>query len=203
MEANVKRVLCRIFALTAPKDDELWEKAALLLDKWQPFDYNQAMMDLGSMICTRSAPACHSCPAQAVCRGKASPQRYPAPKPKKAIRLRHKNIIVMRNHKGQYFATPRASRFLHGLFQFIETDADASRFKCGSKSYSLEKATKLGDIRQQYSHFTLEAGVWLHESNASGNHWHGAGELSGLPMSMAEQKILKLLGIGPKMAATG
>src|SRR5471030_2980369 len=42
MEANVRRVLSRIFALSCPDEKTLWDKAGALLDKGNPFDYNQA-----------------------------------------------------------------------------------------------------------------------------------------------------------------
>src|SRR2546421_683112 len=77
MEANVKRVLSRIFALKNPAPDELWEKAAALLDKRHAFDYNQAMMDLGATLCKKREPGCPLCPAQAICKGRSSPHSYP------------------------------------------------------------------------------------------------------------------------------
>src|SRR5262249_17261464 len=72
MEANVKRVLSRIFAMKTPDEKTLWEKAATLLDRNEPFDYNQAMMDLGSMVCTKRAPKCRECPASGICVGKVA-----------------------------------------------------------------------------------------------------------------------------------
>lgn len=56
MEANVKRILCRIFALEKPSEAELWQRATELLDTHNPFDYNQAMMDIGAGVCTPDAP---------------------------------------------------------------------------------------------------------------------------------------------------
>jgi len=197
MEANVKRVCARIFAMTSLNDGELWEKANLLLDTKQSFDYNQAMMDLGAMVCTKRSPGCRVCPAESICKGKASPESYPAAKSKKATKVREKKIIVLRNHKGQYYATARNSRFLNGLFHFVEMEPDSAHFTLGQKKYSLAKARQLGDICQQYSHFTLEAEVFLLEvGRLQGPDWHSAAELAKLPLSMAEQKILRLLGIG-------
>lgn len=183
MEANVKRVLARIFALASPADAELWEKAALLLDVKNPFDYNQAMMDLGALVCTRRAPVCGHCPASGICRGKDAPASYPAAKKKKAVPVRKKRIFVLHNAKGQYFAEPRKGKFLNGLYHFHEAD----------KKPFPKRARKLGAIRQQYSHFTLEAEIYLAKTNGGGKYWHEAGQLHRLPFSMAEQKILKLL----------
>ena len=58
LEANVKRVVARIFALETPTPNQWWDAAWALLNTDNPFDYNQAMMDLGSAICTPKARAC-------------------------------------------------------------------------------------------------------------------------------------------------
>jgi A/G-specific adenine glycosylase len=182
MEANVKRVVSRMFALASPDEKTLWEKAEALLDQKSPFDYNQAMMDIGAMVCLKRAPECGSCPASAMCAGKASPESYPAAKQKKAVPVREKSIFVLRNPEKKYFARPRESRFLNGLYHFEESDSAHARGKY------------LGHVRQQYSHFTLEAKVHLVESEKRGKNWYTLAELKKLPMSMAEQKILKLIG---------
>jgi len=211
MEANVRRVLSRIFALKRPTEDELWDKAHLLLDKVEPFDYNQAMMDIGAMVCTKRAPHCPECPAQAICKGKISPESYPAPKSRKALPIRRKHIAVLRNAQGQYYVTPRSSRFLHGLYHFVETNIPLPsgwRLGRGRNTAQREQASPLpnpppngegiflGSIRQQYSHFTLEAEVYLVKAGKKcGNHWHDLAQLQKLPMSMAEKKILRLLEV--------
>jgi A/G-specific adenine glycosylase len=183
MEANLRRVLSRIFALENPSEAELWEKAQTLLDKRDPFDYNQAMMDIGSDVCTKRAPDCPVCPANSMCLGQASPESYPAPKQKKSVPIRKKNILVRRNRKGEFYATPRQGKFLNGLYHFVEIDG----------SLPPSKGQHLGAVRQQYSHFTLEAEIYLEPANSSGRDWHSLAQLKKLPMSMAEQKVLKLL----------
>ena len=93
MEANVKRVLSRIFALKTPSELELWEKADLLLDASAPFDYNQAMMDIGAMICKKRSPLCNQCPAENICEGKPRPNPIRPPEAKKRRRCA-KNILL-------------------------------------------------------------------------------------------------------------
>ena len=193
MEANLKRVLCRIFALSVPNDAQLWEHAHSLLDSDEPFDYNQAMMDIGAMVCIKRAPDCPACPANNICAGKASPESYPAPKAKKVERIRKKRIVVFTNSKGQVYATARKTRFLGGLYHFVELAEDTKEAALGTKHYKLTSAAHIGDIRQVYSHFTLEAEIYLIRAEGSGSNWHGGNALSSLPFSAAEQKILQLL----------
>lgn len=193
VEANVKRVISRIFALKIPSDQELWDKATQLLDKKNPFDYNQAMMDIGAMICTKTKPKCPECPANIICEGKAAPELYPAKKPKKAVPVRHKNIAVFRNERGHYYAIPRESRFLGGLYHFVESDALNTEVLFFNKKYRFQDYTKLGHIEQQYSHFTLNADIWLIPCDVSDKDWHSPTGLKKLPVSIAERKIMALL----------
>ncbi len=185
MEANVARVLCRIHAMRTPTPALLWEKAAELLDHAHVFDYNQAMMDIGAMVCRKRDPLCSECPASAICQGKNAPAEFPAPKPKKVPPVRHHAIVVWQNQRGEYHATARRSRFLGGLYRFDERPASQP---------PAHGATLLGHVRQQYSHFTLEADIYLARKSArSRTGWHRPEALERLPLSMAEQKILTLL----------
>ncbi len=196
MEANVRRVLCRIFALSEAKEPILWEKAEALLDHAHPFDYNQAMMDIGATICTKSRPACMLCPANAICQGKTAPERYPAPKPPKQTPTRHKRIAIVRDAAGRIYAAPRATRFLGGLYHFIEADIKDEIVSLQRHALAFTDGTPLGHVTQVYSHFTLEADVFLFTlpDTVEGEHWHSANRLPSLPWSQAEQKMLRLLG---------
>ncbi|MFO0389819.1 MAG: A/G-specific adenine glycosylase [Alphaproteobacteria bacterium] len=183
MEANVKRVLCRIFALESPTDAELWNNATALLDIRNPFDYNQAMMDIGAQVCSKRNPKCSKCPAETICAGQSTPEQFPAKKLKKVVPVRQKIIVIKQNGKGEYFATPRTTQFLNGLYHFEEHPLPPD-----------VGGVYLGAIRQQYSHFTLEANVYrLRVAKSSGKGWYSLAKLKKLPFSMAEKKILEML----------
>ena len=74
LDGNVKRVLCRLFALYGNPQDKafensLWDLAEQLLPA-APADmpsYTQGLMDLGATVCTRSKPKCKLCPMQKIC----------------------------------------------------------------------------------------------------------------------------------------
>ncbi|URW75002.1 A/G-specific adenine glycosylase [Sphingomonas donggukensis] len=92
VDANVKRVVARLFA-----DDG--GQARALADAITPDaragDFAQAMMDLGSGICTSRAPKCLLCPLRDHCAGYASgdPEAYPPRKAKAAKPVRHGTIF--------------------------------------------------------------------------------------------------------------
>lgn len=193
LEANVKRVVHRIFALKTSKPAELWTYADDLLNRQDPFDYNQAMMDLGAMICTPRHPACLACPANTICKGKESPESYPAPKKAAQTPVRKKSIIILRDEQDRVWMEPREGKFLSGLYGFIEIPVGQRQFDWQGMSLNVENAELIGQITQTYSHFQLDADVYLHEVMASGNSWYTTAKVENLPMSRADEKVIRLL----------
>ena len=197
MEANVRRVLCRVFALKKIDENVLWEKAELLLDRKNPFDYNQAMMDVGSLVCTKRNPRCDVCPLATICKGKASPASYPAPKVAKSTPVRHRVIVALCDTEGRYYLQRRESRFLHGLYGFPEYAPDATSILHKSTSYPLKRSSIIGQVTQTYSHFTLQAVVHLIavavDKKALGLHRATLEEMKALPLSRADHKIVAML----------
>ncbi|OLD57457.1 MAG: adenine glycosylase [Armatimonadetes bacterium 13_1_40CM_3_65_7] len=69
LDTNVRRVLRRVFFGNRPVTDRvLWDLSAAVLPRRQPYDFNQALMDLGATVCTARAPACPGCPMRPSCR---------------------------------------------------------------------------------------------------------------------------------------
>ena len=197
-EANVKRVVARIFALETPTDKELWKKAEELLDSENPFDYNQSMMDVGSLICTPKAPKCAHCPAKEICKGMSYPQLYPQKKTKKASPIRKRNILLLKDGQNRYATRPRDTRFLHGLWQFPEFEEKESIHNFNNKEYSIDKNKYIGEISHAYSHFILHANIYLIDvedatSDDCDWQWKTYPEIAKLPISRTENKILQLI----------
>src|SRR5208282_5439296 len=66
VDGNVERVLQRLSGKRLA-GEELWEASTHLLDAKRPGDFNQAMMELGAVVCTPRAPACLTCPVAELC----------------------------------------------------------------------------------------------------------------------------------------
>ena len=193
LEANVKRVVHRLFALKSASPNELWQKAEQILNHNAPFNYNQAMMDLGSMICTPKAPACGACPAHSICLGKDNPEAYPQKAKRKTTPIRKRHIIVLQDANNRYYVKPRTTRFLNGMYGFMEQEQP--QFAWEAKQYKLGKRTSIGSVTQTYSHFQLQGTVHkITLPNAYNEpHWKELDEIGKLPLSMADTKVLKLL----------
>ena len=77
LDGNQARVLSRLLAFeeTVDTPQRLRKPAEALIDRERPGDYNQALMDLGSGICTPRAPKCETCPVAAFCAARAEGRR--------------------------------------------------------------------------------------------------------------------------------
>ncbi len=86
VDGNVERVLRRVSG-TRLAGEELWEAANDLLDTKHPGDFNQAMMELGAVVCMPRAPACLTCPVVELCatRGELAATTKPARQKKREI----------------------------------------------------------------------------------------------------------------------
>ena len=73
VDANVERVICRLFEIKKPitkAKSEIFSLANSLTSKENPGDYAQAIMDLGAKICKPKKPLCDQCPWSPVCLSK-------------------------------------------------------------------------------------------------------------------------------------
>jgi A/G-specific adenine glycosylase len=96
VDGNVVRVLARVDGLAGAADDaalkkEVWRRSEELVRADGGKDasaFNQAMMELGAMVCTPRSPGCPRCPLATHCRARAADtvEATPAPKTKKAPR---------------------------------------------------------------------------------------------------------------------
>ncbi len=81
VDGNVRRVLSRLYDLEDPSPAELRERAAALVPGDRPGDFNQALMELGSTICTPRAPDCEACPLAGHCEARARGVQEQRPRP--------------------------------------------------------------------------------------------------------------------------
>lgn len=100
VDGNVYRVLSRLFAIDTPIDTTPGQRlfrdlATAILPPGHAADWNQAMMDLGAMVCTPRSPRCADCPLQARCaaRADATPEAFPVKQGK--TRQRERNFIYI------------------------------------------------------------------------------------------------------------
>jgi A/G-specific adenine glycosylase len=182
LDANVKRILYRFFGKKRATEKELWHLAEILFDDKHPYEYNQAMMDLGSSLCNAKTFTCNFCPLSSGCvAAQENPLLFPEKKEKRVVPIRQKDIVVFKSQE-RYALKQRRSRLLNGLWGFAEYDRDSER-----------GGIKLGAIVQKYTHFHLHADVYISEAEVENHEWFNVEAIGTLALSRADLKVLELL----------
>ncbi|MBT8070561.1 MAG: NUDIX domain-containing protein, partial [Gammaproteobacteria bacterium] len=100
LDGNVRRVLARHAAVEgwtgkAAVQKTLWQEAEARLPAKRGADYTQAVMDLGSLLCTRSNPDCEICPVNADCEANLQERVKDLPSPKPATKVSDRVLSMM------------------------------------------------------------------------------------------------------------
>ncbi len=121
LDGNVMRVLARLtdFAedITESRSrQQLWQVAESLLPSTRPGDYNQALMDLGRLICVPRRPNCEACPLQSYCLAFAhqTTAKRPVKKPKAPRKDVRVAAAVIRDAKDRLLLVQRLPQGLLG-----------------------------------------------------------------------------------------
>jgi A/G-specific adenine glycosylase len=162
LDGNVKRVLARHAAIdgwpgTTTVAKQLWALADERTPMQRAGDYTQAIMDLGAIICTRTKPACSSCPVGQDCVALASGDvdRYPGRKPAKAKPLRETTMLLAVMEDAVYLERRPASGIWGGLWSLPEAD-DVDAW-CADKLDTPAIETEAWDtLRHSFSHYDLD-----------------------------------------------
>ena len=165
LDGNIKRVLTRFKAIDGfPCDTKTLKHLWLIAEKYTPKtrcnDYNQAMMDLGAIVCTRLKPKCTQCPLMKNCKAylEKQPTRYPTPNPKKTRPQKTTIVLLLQNEQGEILLEKRRSIGIWGgLWSFPEYENINTIHHYCSKTWGLKilKINEWGLIYHQFSHFTL------------------------------------------------
>ena len=159
LDGNVKRVLCRHFAVEgfpgqAAVDRELWALAERLLPEGDIEAYTQGLMDLGATLCTRSRPRCADCPLAATCQAQLSGRQseLPAARPRPKVPERRAGFVLISD--GRHLLLER--RPPHGLWGGLlvppEGDAAAVLARLGLQA---ESRRDLAPLKHAFTHFRL------------------------------------------------
>ncbi len=216
LDGNIRRVLARLFNLTLPArspqgEAQLWAWAAEHLPPGSAGDFNQALMDLGSMLCTPRTPACADCPLQALCQAHALgvQEQRPVLAPKKATPHYTVTAAVIEREGLLLLAQRRQEDLLGGLWEFpggkVKEGEDLPaclrreiREELGAE---VSVGQALGVYRHAYTHFriTLHAFRCRLVSGeptplqAADLRWVRPADLPTYPMGKVDRQIAQVL----------
>jgi A/G-specific adenine glycosylase len=144
VDGNVERVLQRV-AGTRLAGEQFWLAAEEFLDRERPGDFNQAMMELGAVVCTPRAPACLTCPVVELCatQGELAGVAKSARKKKQEI---HYALDFRGNdyRRGAVFLVqrPRDARLMAGMWELPEISSGAKFPSNGAGKVAVLKALR-------------------------------------------------------------
>jgi len=172
MDANAERVIARLYAVDTPMPKAKIELHALgsALVPDRAGDFVQALMDLGSAICTPKRPACPNCPWTDDCRARklGIQERLPVKAPRIARPLKRGAAFVARDRSGAVLLVKRPDKGL--LASMLEPPLGAWSEKFPSPTQALKQAPfeaawkkRPGIVRHGFTHFELEIEVYVTE----------------------------------------
>ena len=186
VDGNVKRVLERLFAsrfLSQAKsgDERYWEFAARLLDKQNPGDFNQAMMELGALVCLPGQPRCGTCPVAAMCAARGPVARKAREARRRAMlqyALARKNGSVLLQQR------PSHSSLMPGMWELPLMERNTT-----------DESPVIFKLRHSITttDYTIFVHVITANNHANGGQWHSLRSAKRLPLTGLTRKILERL----------
>ncbi len=212
LDGNVKRVLARYFAIEGwpGKTDvlnKLWHISETVTPAKSTDSFNQAMMDLGATLCTRSRPACERCPLAATCQAKAmgEPTKFPGKKPKKVIPVKSTTMLALANSEGAWLLERRPpSGIWGGLWSLPEVGSASERrqWLASAGLKALDKPYSAMRFRHTFSHYHLDIDVQTLNVavldaavlETTERVWYNSGELPGGVAAPVSKILNNLVG---------
>ncbi|RBT43569.1 A/G-specific adenine glycosylase [Enterococcus faecium] len=153
VDGNVMRVVSRLFCIEADiakaSSRKIFDEAMRkIIDEKHPGEFNQAMMDLGSAICTPTSPKCEICPIQAFCL--ANKRGIQTSFPVKTKKAKPKDVYyisaALQNHSGAYYFEERDSqKLLANMWTFPMMEVTQEEYERLKKEWETKPEIDLFD----------------------------------------------------------
>ncbi|MCE9678032.1 A/G-specific adenine glycosylase [Shewanella sp. AS1] len=213
LDGNVKRVLARHGAIEGwpgkkEVETQLWQLTSALTPKADIAQYNQAMMDIGANVCTRSKPQCHLCPVAIDCQAQLQGRQsdFPGKKPKKTLPEKQAFMLIIQDNDKVMMAKRPPAGIWGGLWCFPQfaTLAELENY-LEAQQLSLSSNEALDSFRHTFSHFHLDISAYIAklepgkaqqimEDDAS--LWYNLANPPKVGLAAATERILINLNLG-------
>ena len=204
VDGNVIRVLTRLQAMsgnpkTEPTQTRLWKEAEKWVKQGEPGTVNQALMELGAMVCSPQNPSCLICPLMKECKAykQGAVEKYPElPERKKAKNVQISAALI--TSKGRLLFVRRAARrHLESMWEFPQVEGGLRPLQ---KLLQLSGALRpLKAVRHSIMDRKIECTPFLCPENSKVKKvkeytewkWVTLTDLERFPTSSLNKKILK------------
>jgi A/G-specific adenine glycosylase len=213
LDGNVIRVLARFLGIResvgkASVREKLWSLSKEALITSQPGDFNQAMMELGALICTPRSPQCEICPVRRSCCARIHELQNKLPSlEKRKTSLPMREFAILMRNSSRILLSRRKEGWMKGLWQIpsvlihqSEANADLEQWK-----QIWRKNFRLNPLNAQSTGRTLCYSVTNHRitmelfesecpdtvtRNHDGMKWCTPAEIRLMALSAAHRKVL-------------
>jgi A/G-specific adenine glycosylase len=186
VDGNVKRVFARIFNYDQPVDtnaafSHIKKELTYAIQFYPPSMFNQAMMELGAMVCTPKNPSCAVCPMKVKCAAFASGQqeKLPIKTPKRKAVEEFRHYYHIEFDQKVLLCQRDDSSIWKGLWEFpnsISNSPDFNIESIGNLGITVDKLTVLHhtELLHKLTHKTIFAHFWY---------------ISGMPSIIVNQNL--------------
>jgi A/G-specific adenine glycosylase len=216
LEANSRRLLCRMFGIRGdPRrnkiEERLWRLAEELLPARGVGDFNQALMELGALVCTPARPGCERCPLRGQCTAHRLRLADKIPRRSRAAPvedLAEVAVVVRRGRRVLLVQRPTKGRWA-GLWEFPHgsplegEDAQdcARRLLAGLAGIHAQPEQMITTIRHAIMRWriTLDCLQALYQSGRfhsdfyTHGRWVTLGDLHNYPVSAPQRRLVQTL----------
>jgi A/G-specific adenine glycosylase len=211
IDANVRRVVMRQLALKGKALPEQDPAILEFLEKVLPQKginiFNQALMELGAMVCRSRQPACLICPVKGTCQAYIKGIQEIIPEPKKSVTKDVEAVIAVIERDNKFFIQKRDSKgLLADLWEFpggkIEKGETAYQALCREVREELRvelvSAKPLMNVKHFYTQFRVNLNVFecqpkTYPSEDATHKWVSRQNLTKYPMPSGSAKIVEKL----------
>jgi A/G-specific adenine glycosylase len=209
LDGNVRRVLARHAVVEGwtgktAVQRRLWQEAEDRLPAERGADYTQAVMDLGSLLCTRSNPDCEHCPVNADCQARLQGRVHELPSPKPATKVSNKKLsmVILRDDRERILLHKRPPAGIWGGLWCLPEGASLAEIE---RQLGVECAavSQLPAIEHRLSHVRMSIQPVLADVKDSGQvkcttnlEWFGAAEQDELGLPRPVSDLLNRLNNG-------
>ncbi|MBZ7972975.1 MULTISPECIES: A/G-specific adenine glycosylase [Campylobacter] len=185
VDGNIRRVLSRLFALKNASMKELELKAYEILNLNDTFNHNQALLDIGALICLPKNPKCGVCPFYDFCKAKFNPNSYP--KNKKILYEKLNLFLIFMEYKEQIAIKKSQEKLYKGMYNFPLFKED--EFK------KQKNMIFLGEFKHSYTKYKINIQVYhqILKIKTKDYEFKNFKELKHIPLSILSLKALNLI----------
>jgi A/G-specific adenine glycosylase len=205
VDGNVLRVSTRFWGVwddvtLPPTRKKIEEMLQEVLPKGNARAFNQALMELGALICVPENPLCEKCPLRQSCyafvHGKQS--YFPVKTKKGKVPIKHFAMLILEKG-GKYALHQRTEKLLHGMWEFPMVEfsplcdsAHEIETKFSENGINVKLGPNKGLVSHAYSHFTQYVHVFsARPIKTIPVEWASREEMEKKPLSKVQQKVMK------------